>query len=127
MIRKMNQLLRTLIILISIFLISSCGGGGSSDGSSNSSVTLSWTAPTLKNDGSVLAVNELASYRIYYGTRQTSLNDYIEIDATQHMSSYNINTTINFLGNTRYFLAMTVVDNQGRESSFSDIINFNSQ
>jgi hypothetical protein len=121
---NINLLLRTLIVSSAILLISSCGGGGGS----NTSLVLSWTPPSQYNDGSPLAVNELASYRIYYGINQSSLNDFIEIEPTQNMSSYTINNnTIGLLNNTNYFLAMTVIDNLGRESDFSEILNFNSQ
>jgi hypothetical protein len=124
---NINLLLRTLIVSSAILFISTCGGGGGGGGS-NSPLVLSWTPPSQNNDGSPLAVNELASYRIYYGINQSSLNDFIEIEPTQNMSSYIINNNgIGLLNNTNYFLAMTTVDNQGRESNFSEIINFNSQ
>ena len=122
---NINLLLRTLIVSSAILLIS-CGGGGG--GGSNTALVLSWTPPTQKSDGSPLAVNELASYRIYYGISQSSLSDYIEIDATQNMSSFTINkNTMGLLNDTQYFLAMTVIDNQTIESNLSEIINFNSQ
>jgi hypothetical protein len=124
---NINLLLRALIISSAILFLSTCGGSGSGS-ASNSSLVLSWTPPSQNNDGSPLAVNELANYRIYYGINQSSLNDFIEIEPSQNMSSYIINNnTIGLLNNTNYFLAMTTVDNQGRESIFSKVINFNSQ
>jgi len=120
MMLNINLLLRTLIVSSAILLIS-CGGG------SNTALVLSWTPPSQYDDGSPLAVNELASYRIYYGISQSSLSDYIEIDATQNMSSFTINkNTMGLLNDTQYFLAMTVIDNQTIESNLSEIINFNS-
>ena len=128
----MRVLVKTLVFISIIFLIHGCGGGGGGGGGGGdddkNSATLSWTPPTANADDSALALNELANYRIYYGTDKSSLGDYIEIDATENMNSYIINYNANDISSdTTYYLAMTAINDQGIESDLSEIINFNSK
>ena len=123
----MRVLVKNLVFISVILLIHGCGGSGGGDDDKNSA-TLSWTPPTEYADGSALALNELANYRIYYGTDKSSLGDYIEIDATENMNSYIINYNANDISSdTTYYLAMTAINDQGIESDLSEIINFNSK
>jgi hypothetical protein len=44
-------------------------------------VTLSWTSPTLNTNGTT--VNDLAGYRIYYGSKATQLNQVVTVEGAE--------------------------------------------
>ena len=72
-------------------------------------------APSEREDGSGLSLSEIAGFRIYYGASSGDYSNTIEIDdhtATQaEMAGIPSGT---------YYVAVTVVDVDGRESSYSD-------
>jgi putative Ig domain-containing protein len=78
------------------------------------SVTLSWTPPTSNEDGSPL--NDLAGYRIYWGTAQGVYQNSAPID-NPGMATYVLD---NLTPNKYYFVA-TAVDTSGNESAFSTV------
>jgi fibronectin type 3 domain-containing protein len=108
-----------------LLAIAGCGGsGGETSLGSGSSATLSWNPPVENSDGSPLAASELESYRIYIGSDQTNLDDFIEIDASNHFDSYTVeysNAVISGVAGT-YYLAMTAINTDGIESALSEII-----
>lgn len=77
------------------------------------SATLSWTAPTQNEDGSVLT--DLTGYKFYYGTSQGSYGNPILV-SNPGITSYVIE---NLAPNTYYFV-VTGVKSSGIESSFSN-------
>ena len=77
----------------------------------NGSVTLSWTAPSLNDDGS--ALTDLAGYKIYYGTSSRSYA--VEIPVDVGMTTLVVD---NLTPNTYYFAA-TAINASGIESRFS--------
>ena len=77
------------------------------------SVTLSWTPPTLNEDGSVLA--DLAAYKFYYGTASGSYSNSIRVD-NPGLASYVVE---NLIPNTYFFVA-TAINGSGVESRFSN-------
>jgi len=75
-------------------------------------VALSWVAPTENVDGT--ALTDLAGYRIYYGSTSRSYSDMVQVGdpaATSH--------TLN-LASGDYYIAMTALDAEGNESSYSN-------
>ena len=78
----------------------------------NGSVTLTWTAPTQNEDGTMLT--DLDGYKIYYGTASGSYPNQVTID--------NISVTThvieNLTPNTYYFVA-TAFNTSKVESKFS--------
>ena len=76
------------------------------------SYTVSWGAPTLNDDGTPL--DDLAGYRIYYGTVSGQYNQEIEINSPG-LTSYLIEN----LAPGTYFLVMTSVNSAGVESMYS--------
>lgn len=85
------------------------------------SVTVTWQAPSLREDSSTLLLSEIKQYRIYYG--EASGNYYsVPIDVTAVDGSVPLEFEVDSLeiGKTYYF-AMKTIDTSERESDiFSD-------
>lgn len=77
------------------------------------SATLSWTAPTQNDDGSVLT--DLAGYKIYYGTATGSYQNTVRID-NPGLVTYVVD---NLTPDTYYFVS-TAFNSNGVESVFSN-------
>ena len=77
-----------------------------------SPLALSWVPPTLNEDASLL--NDLAGYRIYYGTASGNYSQMIEVQdflATGY--------TFSGLSPGTYYLVVTTYDTSGNESVYS--------
>ena len=107
----LNYLLAFILVLP---LVACSGGDGDSSDSSDSSPLLSWVAPSEREDGAGLALSEIAGFRIYYGTESGNYSDTISI--YDHSATQAILAGI---PSGTYYTVMTVVDTDGRESSFS--------
>jgi hypothetical protein len=79
------------------------------------SATLSWSAPTQREDGS--ALTNLAGYRIRYGNTPGSFPNQLQIP------NPGVTTCVveNLPAGTYYFVA-TAYDSEGRESEFSAVV-----
>jgi hypothetical protein len=78
------------------------------------SATLSWTPPTLNEDGT--AITNLRGYRVYYGTSSTNLNTVVDIP--------NAGTTravVENLSPATWYFALKAYNTSNVESSFSNI------
>lgn len=75
--------------------------------------TVSWTPPTTRTDGSVL--DDLAGYRIRYGTSPNSLSTSVSID-TAGVTSYVID---NLASGATYYFVVVAIDSAGLESGDS--------
>jgi hypothetical protein len=75
------------------------------------SVTLSWTAPTLNEDGT--ALTDLASYKIHYGTSSRNYTVEIPVDLGTTM------LVVNNLTPDTYYFAATAINLSDVESQFS--------
>lgn len=98
------------------------GGGSSGSGSSTTppppptqSVTLSWAAPTLNTDGTIL--NDLAGYYINYGTSATALSQTVTVTGATS-TTY---TVANLVPGTYYF-SVTAYSSAGTESAPSPTV-----
>ncbi|MGB5408431.1 MAG: fibronectin type III domain-containing protein, partial [Thiogranum sp.] len=78
------------------------------------SVSLSWTAPVSRADGSALALSEISGYTVYYGTSSGNHPNSLIINDGSATSA-----TINNLPLGTYYLVVTTLDSGGRESSHS--------
>ncbi|PCI06633.1 MAG: hypothetical protein COB77_06420 [Gammaproteobacteria bacterium] len=88
------------------------------------SATLSWTAPVAREDGSAISMAEIAGFRIYYGIAQGGYQQYIEVNDV-YLDEYAL-VDMNLTSGT-YYIAMTTIDTDGRESAFSDEVVFSVQ
>lgn len=76
--------------------------------------TLSWVAPTQREDGT--ALTDLAAYRIHYGQSSGDLGQVVELrDPT--VTGY----TLQGLGTGTWYFTVSAVDSAGRESSPSNL------
>jgi len=78
------------------------------------SATLAWSAPTQNEDGTPLA--DLAGYKIYYGVSQGNYPNQIRVD-NPGLTSYVVDN----LSPDTYFFVSTAFNNNGVESSFSNV------
>jgi hypothetical protein len=81
------------------------------------SITLTWSAPMKREDGSLLSPSELSGYQIYYTVEETGESIMVEID--------DISTTqyeFRDLAPGNYFFAITAVDSKGEISELSDMV-----
>ena len=93
--------------------LSSSGDGGLSSLDSNVS-NLSWVAPSEREDGTGLSPSEIAGFRIYYGVTPGDYSDAIDID--DHTATQAV---LAGLPSGTYFVTVTTVDVDGRESLYS--------
>ena len=84
-----------------------------SSGAGQGSITLSWQAPTLNEDGSALV--DLAGYRIYWGTSPGTYTDSVTVE-NPGITTY----TVDGLAPGDYTFVATSFNAAGVESSFSN-------
>ncbi len=121
-------------ILPIVFVISGCGVGESNVPNTNfQPVTglkqISWTPPTQYTDGALFT--DLSKYRLYYGPNESSLIAVLDIDSGGvSFTSYTFSTAeqatlaILLSSNSTHVFAMTAINSQNIESSFSNIAIF---
>ena len=81
---------------------------------------LAWTAPSQREDGTAIALSEIASYHIYYGTEPGDYQDeiFIEDSSADEAQVVDIDTGT-------YYAVVTAVDTEGRESLYSSEVVIN--
>jgi len=129
----MNFIMANNLKIIAVFLLAivlvSCGGSSSEsvpvtdrlsspsiDGPSTGAATLRWLPPTTNEDSSTL--EDLAGYKIYYGTSSDSLPNVITIN-NPGLSAYVVE---GLAENVIYYFAIKAIDFSGNESVFSNIV-----
>jgi hypothetical protein len=123
-----------VILICLLITIQSCGGGGGSitaistggvGNTSSSNVTLSWNGPNKNTDGSGIQPSELVKYRLYYGNSATSLFNSVEFDGLANPNSFTVaKSSLSFISSNVYYLALSVINDQGVESDLSEIISY---
>jgi hypothetical protein len=119
-------------MLIAVFMAAqlvACGGGGGDNSSEvlpsevlpgevvPSSVTIAWTAPVARADGSPLSLAEIGGYRVYYGNSEGDYPNRVDVnDGTA------VESTLNDLASGTYYIVVTTYDVAGRESEFSPVV-----
>lgn len=122
----------TSALLLLTTLLSGCGGGGGSSpsalgspsgiqpglspaGQDGDSATLTWVAPSTREDGSAFSLSQLNGYKIYVGTDNDNLVPAGTIDDPT-VTSY----TIRNIQQGEYIFAVTAFDSAGIESGLSN-------
>lgn len=90
-------------------------GSTPSQAASGPGVALSWDVPTRTEDGETL--QNLAGYRIHYGTNQNALINSVEVES----AGQNTFTVQNLKAGTYYF-AVRAITATGQESKLSNVI-----
>jgi len=81
------------------------------------SITVSWTPPTLNEDGSALALTDLAAYKFYYGRSPGSYTKQVRVDAPGGgLTSFVIEN----LTPATYYIVATAINIDEIESRFSN-------
>ena len=78
------------------------------------SLSLSWSAPTMRSDGTPLSQEEINGYRIYYGEYEGEYTESVKITNGKARSA-----TLDDIPVGNYYVAMTTYDIDGRESGHS--------
>jgi hypothetical protein len=85
--------------------------------SSAVALTLSWTAPVTRSDGTPLSLADIDGFYLYYGTSPGNYPNHVNVtDGTTQ------EVTLNNLAVGTYYIVMTTYDVDGRESSYSVMV-----
>lgn len=83
----------------------------------NAGFVVSWTAPVERTDGTPLSLGELAMFRAYYGA---VAGDY---EAQQLIPYPETSVVIGNLQHSQlYYVFLTAIDTEGRESDYSEML-----
>ena len=86
------------------------------------SLTLQWSAPVTRADGTPLSLSDIDGYRIYYGASAGNYPNRIDVaDSTAQTA------TITDMPVGPYYLVMTTYDVSGLESAYSSMVTRNAQ
>lgn len=94
------------------------GGANTSPPPASGSATLTWTAPSTREDGSAIALSEIDSYDILYGTSPDALNQTVSIAGAETSAE------ITGLESGTWYFAIRVIDTEGLVSEPSDVISY---
>lgn len=115
----MKNLTKKIFAMLFISVLAGCGGGGgageglsSPEGGGSLNLSLGWSAPSTRVDGEPLAAEDIAGYKIYYGTASNEYTTAIDVGNT---STY----TISNLSSGTYYVTVTAYDVAGNESAHS--------
>jgi hypothetical protein len=122
----MGQFSIRLIAISLTCLLMSCGGG--SDDTSVEIITeipqktsistgLNWVAPTNRIDSYPLSASEIGGYKVYFGTSANDLNLIATI-----IDPSTLTYEVTDLSKGTYYFAISVYDEQGLESTLSNIV-----
>jgi hypothetical protein len=127
-------ILKGVITLLMVFQLAGCYSGDSAGGIINADVKdsidnntsgvkevaveeqilLSWTAPVAREDEAPISMVEIAGFRIYYGTTPGDYQQTIDVN-----DAYIDEIALDVPAGT-YYLVMTTIDVDGRESTYSE-------
>ena len=112
------RLQNLLVLAVVLPLIACSGGDGGLDADLDTPATnalgLTWAAPSERENGSVLSLSEIASFRIYYGTEAGYYEKQIDID-----DSSAVQGDVPSIPAGTYYVVVTTIDTDGRESMYS--------
>lgn len=120
----MENVFKAILLVLLVAGLFGCGGGGggSSSGApgagSSKSVSIFWDVPATKMDGTTLYPDEVAGFKIYYGTESGTYTEVVDIIGFDQNSTQS-HTIDNLSPSTTYYFAVTCYDIHGNESGFS--------
>lgn len=106
--------LKHLSALVLISSLVSCSDGGTGGPGKGKVMSVTWSAPSARANGDPLLLSEVAGYQIYYGTKAGNYPNQINVNDPTAES-----TQIEGLTSGTYYLVLTTIDSDGRESSYS--------
>jgi hypothetical protein len=74
--------------------------------------TVTWIPPTAREDGTILTLSEIASYKIYYSTTSGTYTTYVTVPGALTTAQISLGAGI-------WYFAATAVDTGGLESAYS--------
>jgi hypothetical protein len=92
----------------------STSSGSPSTSTTTGSMTLQWTAPVARTDGTPLSLSDIAGYHVHYGTSPGNYTNHIDINNGSLQS-----VTLKGLPVGTYYVAMSTYDVSGLESQYS--------
>ena len=93
---------------------------GVNEANSTATVSLSWVAPSTREDNQAISLADIDGYNVYYGTTSGQYPNKVTInDGTATGYTFS-----NFPAGTHYFV-VTTVDTDGRESQYSTVTTVN--
>jgi hypothetical protein len=92
-------------------------GGGTASGTTTGVMTLQWTAPVARADGTPLSLSEIAGYRVYYGPSPGNYPNAVNITNGSLQSAILKGVPVG-----TYYVAMSTYDTSGLESNYSAAI-----
>ena len=80
---------------------------------------LTWVAPVEREDATAFSENEIAEFRVYYGTATGDYQTVVNVGRADASASTPINLTLTLPTGFTYYFVVTTVDLEGRESLYS--------
>ena len=110
---SMNLVCAPVLCLAMSLPLASCSSGGG--GASIIAFGVEWTVPSTREDGTELLLSEVKEYRIYYGVEEGEYPDVFVVEDPSTLESQ-----VSVLQPGKYFVVVTIVDTEDRESSYSE-------
>ena len=107
--------LNYLLALILVLPLAACSGGDGGSASGSGVANLSWVAPSEREDGTALVLSEIVGFRIYYGTVPGDYQNHLDVN-----DSSAVQAQVAGVPSGTYYVVVTTVDANGRESSYSN-------
>ncbi len=96
------------------FAINVVGGAATN----SNSVTVEWSPPAAREDGSILNTSQIAGYTVYYGTAPDSFTQSMYV-----AGGSNTRATLNNLATGKtFYIALTASDTTGLQSNYSNVL-----
>ena len=81
--------------------------------------SLTWIAPVEREDTTAFSENEIAEFRVYYGTATGDYQTVVNVGRADTSAATPINLTLTLPTGFTYYFVVTTVDLEGRESLYS--------
>ena len=130
-----SGLTKALVTAIVTLQLVACGGGSGGGGESTAlvttsgdesitpetintgSVSLTWTAPVARADGTPISLANIGGFYIYYGKSKDSYPNRVDLEDGAAQA-----VTLNDIPVGTYNMVMTTYDVDGRESGYSSVV-----